>query len=96
MHRPLALVAAAALAAPVSAGTLCLKTADLRALLTDRYGEVMQGAGLDGNGLVVEVWTHPEGRSFTLVLTAPDGHSCVLRDGKLWMEIEARPPGTDG
>lgn len=96
MRRALALAAAATLAAPVSAETLCLKTPDLRALLTDRYGEVMQGAGLDGNGLVVEVWTHPEGRSFTVVLTAPDGHSCVLRDGELWMPVKAPPPGTDG
>jgi hypothetical protein len=96
MRRTLALLAAATLAAPASAGTLCLKTPDLRALLTDRYGEVMQGAGLDGNGLVVEVWTHPEGRSFSIVLTAPDGHSCVLRAGELWMPIEPKPPGTDG
>jgi hypothetical protein len=96
MRHLLALAAASALAAPASAGTLCLTTPDLRALLTDRYGEVMQGAGLDGNGLVVEVWTHPEGRSFSIILTAPDGHSCVLRDGELWMAIEPRPPGTDG
>lgn len=96
MRRALAVAALAALAAPASAQTLCLTTADLRALLTDRYGEVMQGARLDGNGLVVEVWTHPQGASFTVVLTTPDGHSCVLRDGELWMPVKPRPPGVDG
>lgn len=45
MRPMLALAAFTALAAPASAGTLCLTTPDLRALLTDRYGEVMQGAG---------------------------------------------------
>jgi hypothetical protein len=96
MRRALALAAAAALAAPASAGTLCLTTDALHTLLTDRYGEVMQGAGLDGAGLVVEVWTHPEGQSFTIVLTGPDGHSCVVRDGELWMAVKVRPPGMDG
>lgn len=96
MRAALACLAAAVLAAPASAGTLCLPTPDLRALLTDRYGEVMQGAGLDGNGLVVEVWTHPEGRSFSIILTAPDGHSCVARYGELWMPVKPRPPGVDG
>lgn len=96
MRSMLALAAITALATPASAGTLCLTTPDLRALLTDRYGEVMQGAGLDGNGLVVEVWAHPEGRSFSIVLTAPDGQSCVLRAGELWMAVKVRPPGVDG
>lgn len=96
MRRMLALAAGAILAAPVSAGTLCLKTPELRTLLTDRYHESMQGAGLDGNGLVVEVWTHPNGESFSIVVTTPDGHSCVLRDGQLWMVVKPRPPGTDG
>jgi hypothetical protein len=90
------LLALAVISSPASAGTLCLTTPDLRALLTDRYHEVMQGAGLDGNGLVVEVCTHPDGSSFSIVVTTPDGHSCVLRDGELWMVVKPRPPGTDG
>lgn len=64
--------------------------------LAERYGETLRSMGLDqGNGLV-EIYTSDTG-TWTMLLSLPDGRSCLLASGQLW-EADAAPlkkPGKD-
>ena len=52
----------------------------VRAALAERYGEVRQGLGLSGNTLI-ELYAAPDGRTWTLTVTRPDGTTCLIASG---------------
>ena len=51
--------------------------------LADRYGEAQVGIGLDASGRLVEIFASTSG-TFTVILSMPDGNSCVATTGKSW------------
>jgi hypothetical protein len=66
------------------------------AQLADQYGESRRGMGLagDGNG-VVEVYV-ADTRTWTVVVTLPDGRACLLASGIGWEDLQdALPPEGD-
>ena len=90
----LALVAFAAL--PAHAQTQCVGRADGLAMLSERYGESRIGAGLATNGGLIEVFTNPESRSWTLTVSGPDGQICLVASGEAWEQYQLPPQGTPG
>ncbi len=65
---------------------VCMPHADLVDFLDMRYAESSTAIGLAGNGELLEVFTSGDGGSWTIVLTSPQGRSCVVATGEAWQE----------
>jgi hypothetical protein len=77
----------ACLAGPAAAA--CLPAPEMRAILSERFGERPVMRGLSG-AAVVEVWVGPSG-TWTVLVLRPDGAACILADGTAAEAV--RPPG---
>lgn len=65
--------------------------------LKDKYQESPAGAGVTDNGAVVELTTSAGG-SWTLLLSMPDGKSCLIGTGEGWEQAkikQTKEPGKD-
>jgi hypothetical protein len=89
---------AAALAPPASAQMVfpCFVRSELAQTLTDTFREMAHGAGLQGATRLVELWISPETGTFTVLLSHPNGISCVLASGIGWETFLPAPSGTAG
>ncbi|WP_232823011.1 hypothetical protein [Oceanibium sediminis] len=94
-HRIAAPLFAAALLAGASASPAA--TCGTRAEVVDRlrtdYGETRTGAGLSGADGVIEVFASEESGTWTILLTRPNGQSCLLAAGESWMQGPVPGPG---
>ncbi len=84
-----ALVWAAADASAQSLGTprdLSTRT-EIADYLGQAYDEAPVAGGIASNGSVLEVFSSPDGNSWTIVLTSPDGTSQVMAAGETWLEL---------
>ncbi|MFB9267716.1 hypothetical protein ACFFWD_32080 [Bradyrhizobium erythrophlei] len=79
----------ATLIAPAaSAAEMCAQRSDFIVLLKDYFGEVEVSQGLSRRGHLVEVFVAPTG-SWTILLSRPDGLSCLVDDGEAWVTAPA-------
>jgi hypothetical protein len=67
---------------------------DLLAHLKDKFKESAAGAGMTGNGAVMELMTSDSG-SWTLILTFPTGRSCLVATGDGWEQWQKKMAGKD-
>ena len=49
-----------------------------------QFEEQQTGLGLQSPTKLVELWTAPDSGSWTILLTLPNGISCVLATGQYW------------
>lgn len=63
--------------------------------LINRYGESLTATGMNRQQ-VMEIWTSEETGSFTVLLTSPDGMSCIAATGRNWFAIQPPAEGIDG
>jgi hypothetical protein len=82
----LSAVAALATASTASAQTACLAHDKLVDMLDGRYSERPVAAGLDVGGRLFEVFAAKDGATWTMVVTTPQGASCVVAVGEEWQE----------
>ncbi len=68
----------------------CAPRDEIVAQLTQQYKETPEANGITPQGLLLEVFVS-ERRSFTVLLTTPQGLSCVAVVGENW-ERQARKP----
>ena len=80
----IATVATAAFTAGAQAGPACGKRGDVLAQLSQRYHEAPVGVGLAGNGGLIELLTAGTGSTWTLIITMPNGPTCLLAAGQDW------------
>ncbi|OHC74519.1 MAG: hypothetical protein A3G18_11170 [Rhodospirillales bacterium RIFCSPLOWO2_12_FULL_58_28] len=73
---------------PADAQSLCATRLDIIDKLSSRYSEAPTAIGLADNGSVVEVFSSTTESSWTIIVTTPDGISCLLASGENW---ESRP-----
>jgi hypothetical protein len=62
----------------------CHSHADLAAMLNQKYSEAPSAVGVQANGHLVEVFASSDGASWTIVVTRPDGWSCIVAVGENW------------
>ncbi|MBI3709314.1 MAG: hypothetical protein HY246_16800 [Proteobacteria bacterium] len=62
----------------------CAKRVDLMKHLEERYKEVPAAVGLADNGGVLEVYASIDGSTWTVMITLPNGVSCMLATGENW------------
>ena len=92
--RPLLASCAAALglvlsSQPAAADAVCGKRADLLSHLSGRWSEAPVAMGLKDDGSVLEIVASADGSTWTVLITQPNGASCVVATGERW---ETAPP----
>lgn len=80
----LALAITLGAAGEASAQPICAPHADMAQHLDKRFSERPTAIGIASNGRLLEVYTSGDGATWTIVMTTPDGHSCVVADGQSW------------
>jgi len=71
-------------AASAQAAPACAKRADVLAQLSQRYSEAPVAVGVAGNGGLIELLTASTGSTWTLIITLPNGPTCLLAAGRDW------------
>ncbi len=69
---------------PVSAKPICGKRSEVIGKLSGSFSEKPSAMGLTTNGDVIEVLTSPSGSTWTIVVTMPNGTSCLIALGENW------------
>ena len=74
--------------------TSCAAREMVVARLADRYGESRQGIGLGQDNSVLELYASPETGTWTILVTLPNGLSCLVASGEAWERVaEVLTPG---
>jgi len=74
----------------------CSTRANVLRQLSNKYSESPTAIGRAENGGVIEVLTSTEGGTWTIIITMPDGTSCMVAAGQDWEtlpKIRAKGPG---
>lgn len=75
-------------------GIKCAPRDKVVARLAEKFGETRLGAGLSAGG-VVELWASKAG-GWTLLLSLPDGRSCLMSGGEAWQVLDPETPKPKG
>jgi hypothetical protein len=70
-----------------SAQSVCGTRETLLKQLASEYQEAPAGMGLASNGSVVELLTSKGGTSWTLMVTRPNGTTCLIGTGEAWQPV---------
>jgi hypothetical protein len=81
-------VAAAAPAATASGSPECASRPEILKQLSDRFKEAPVALGLAKNGSVIEVLTSEDGETWTIMVSQPNGPSCLVAVGEGWEELK--------
>lgn len=69
----------------------CLPWDKAVAALDKKYGESRQTIGLSESGSIVEQYSNLETHTWTLLITTPDGQSCVIAYGDGFDNTSSEP-----
>lgn len=83
-----ATLATAVFASGAQAAPACGKRDDILAQLSERYREAPVGIGVAGNGGLIELVTASTGATWTLLITLPNGPTCLLAAGQDWQPLQ--------
>ena len=75
---------------PAAAQSLCGQRADMLNGLDGAYTEAPSAMGLSNGGGVVEILTSPKGKTWTIIVTLPNGTSCLIVAGENWERQDER------
>jgi hypothetical protein len=88
---------AVALASPMPAAAdsspFCAPRQELLKQLSQRYHEAPVALGLSNDGSLIEVLTSEDGSTWTIMVSQPNGASCLIAAGEAW---EMRKPVSSG
>jgi len=73
----------------------CGLVANMRAQLSNNYGETRRSVGFIGTRVLIETWASDETGSWTLLEIYPNGNACVMRVGNHYREYPPEIPGDD-
>jgi len=88
-------LATASLAALPTSGfaqTPCLPHKQLVEMLDARYSEHRIAAGLETGGAMFEIYATVNGSTWTMVVTVPNGASCIIAAGLEWQSPQTEQP----
>lgn len=69
----------------------CNERDNVLSLLAKKYQETPIAAGVTNTGGLVEVLTDGKGGSWTIIVTTPQGMSCLVAAGEGWRKLEQEP-----
>ena len=79
-------VAAAPAARAAQAPTACGQHTDVIKALGDKFHEKQAATALTSAGTLLEVLTADDGATWTIIVSRPDGLSCVVAAGQNWQD----------
>lgn len=82
-----ALLVAGPAMAQAQGQAVCEKRGEVMSHLQQKYSEAPVALGLANNGGIVEVLTDKGGKTWTIVITMPNGLSCLVAAGENWEKI---------
>ena len=65
----------------------CTKRPEIVRHLAKKFAEAPVAIGLAVSGGIIEVLSSKKGGSWTIIITMPDGTSCVIAAGQNWEQI---------
>jgi hypothetical protein len=68
---------------------MCGKRGDVIAKLENKFSETRVSIGLANSGAVIEVYASKAG-TFTVLVTRPDGRTCLVAAGEHWENLKPR------
>ncbi len=71
-------------------GKACAERAEIMKRLGARYLEQPVAAGVANNGGLLEVLSSKDGSTWSIIVTMPDGRSCMFAVGQNWEMLEKR------
>ena len=77
----------------VSAAGFCGPREGFVKALKDKYQESSEGMGFSGEANVVEVFSSKTG-TWTIIVTTPNGTSCIIAAGQGWKKLKQTIEGT--
>ncbi|SHJ42132.1 hypothetical protein SAMN05444404_2037 [Ruegeria lacuscaerulensis ITI-1157] len=73
----------------------CAPRPDVLQRLAETYGETRRGIGMARQGTVMEVFASDETGTWTIIVTLPNGLTCLVAAGEAYETLaEALPPNT--
>lgn len=69
------------------ARTPCATHTEITEQLQREFAERRVAIALAGNGGLVEVFSSGDGSTWTVIMTAPHGRSCIVLSGEAWQEL---------
>jgi hypothetical protein len=72
--------------AALGEGQPCGDRTSILTRLGERYGETRRGAGLMADVGVLEIYSNPDTGSWTILLTNPNGLTCLIAAGEGWVQ----------
>jgi hypothetical protein len=84
LARPLGAALALSLLPAAAAAAGCAPRDVIVERLEGQFSEALNGAGLRDGQSVFEVWASPDSGTWTILVTAADGTSCVVAHGTGW------------
>ena len=73
----------------------CTKRTEILSHLANKYSEAPVAIGLANNGGVLEVLSSQSGKSWTIILTMPNGTACMIAAGENWEAVPHAVSGFD-
>lgn len=67
---------------------------DVLAQLSKKFKEAPVSIGLANNGGLLEVLASPDGSTWTVIITRPNGVTCLVAAGESWQAIRPAETGT--
>ncbi|WP_119458470.1 hypothetical protein [Rhodospirillaceae bacterium SYSU D60014] len=74
-------------ASAVAEPTACSKRTEVVAHLAKKFKEAPAALGLASNGGLLEVLTNGNGSTWTIIVTMPNGISCLVAAGEDWQNL---------
>ncbi len=101
MHKVIALIAGLAVVLVASsvtaepAGRPCGPRSEVVAGLAKKYQESPVAIGVTSGGGLVEVLSSSGGETWTIIVSSPEGISCLVTSGEGWRKMEYFHPGPE-
>lgn len=74
-----------------AAGPSCAPRGYMLKQLADKYREAPIAVGVTHNGGLIEVLSNAEGKTWSIIITSPQGMSCPVAAGEGWRSF-VQPP----
>ena len=84
----LAVLSSTSLGTAAAAQPQCDQRDNVLQLLSKKYKESPVAVGVTNNGGLVEVLSTNQGSTWSIIVTTPNGMSCLVAAGEGWRDIE--------